>query len=178
MRLKKIVRLSTLLAGLLICSDAAAIEQADTPPNFSLRTADGQTVSLSDYRGKVVYLDFWASWCGPCKRTLPWMQQLQQRFNARGFEVVAVNLDTTRAEAEKLLGGAPVSFTVLFDPSGTVASKYEIPSMPTSMLIGRDGRVVAVHSGFENGDGVVIEQQIANLLNTTTSDVSHKEARR
>ena len=106
------------------------------------------------------------------------MQQLHQRFHARGFEVVAVNLDTTRADAEKLLGVAPVSFTVLFDPSGTVASKYEIPSMPTSMLIGRDGRIVAVHSGFERDDGVVIEKQIANLLNTPTSEASHKEARR
>lgn len=153
-----------LVAGLTTASTALAIEQSDTPPEFALRSSDGRTVSLSDYRGKVVYLDFWASWCGPCEHTLPWMQRLQHRFQSRGFEVVAVNLDATKGEADARLSRVSPSYTVLFDPTGAVAAKYNIPSMPTSLVIGRDGKVAAVHAGFEDGDGPLIEEQISSLL--------------
>ena len=173
-----IVRLFTIIAVVLVAGTSAAIEKSETPPEFSLRASDGRLVSLSDYRGKVVYLDFWASWCGPCEHTLPWMQRLQQRFQSRGFEVVAVNLDATKSEAEKLLSRVAASYTVLFDPTGTVASKYDIPSMPTSLLIGRDGKVAAVHAGFEDGDGELIERQISNLLQTPSDVTLQAEARR
>lgn len=145
--------------------NALALNQSEVPPEFSLISQSGKTVSLSDYRGKVVYLDFWASWCGPCRHTLPWMQQIQSKFKSQGLEVVAINLDTNRADAEKLLEGLSPTFTILFDPLGKAASKYQLPSMPSSYLIGKDGKVVVAHSGFREGDDRVLEAEIEKLLN-------------
>ncbi len=143
---------------------ARALGETDVPPNFTLGEENGHAVSLSDFRGKVIYLDFWASWCGPCKQTLPWMQALQERFGSRGLEVVAVNLDTERTAADSLLGTMKRTFTVLFDPAGTVAGLYRIPAMPTSFIIDRSGRVTAVHAGFSDTDRAEIEREIGALV--------------
>lgn len=145
-------------------SPASAASESETPPNFRLTTVDGKPVQLSDFKGKVVYLDFWASWCGPCKHTLPWMQRLQQRYRADGLEVVAVNLDPSPADAQPLLTSVRPTFTVLYDPAGSAASDYQVPTMPTSFLIGRDGRIAAVHSGFADEDESVIEREVARLV--------------
>ncbi len=145
--------------------EALAVNQSEAPPEFSLISLNGKTVSLSDYQGKVVYIDFWASWCGPCRHTLPWMKQLQGKFKSQGLEVLAINLDANRADAEKLLEGLNPTFTILFDPSGKAASNYHLPAMPSSYLVGKDGKIAVVHSGFREGDDQVIESQIEKLLN-------------
>lgn len=152
------------LLPVLFESASFAASPAESSPDFSLPSRSGGTVSLSDFRGKVVYLDFWASWCGPCRHTLPWMQSLQQKFASRGLQVVAVNLDKKSEDAEKLLAGITPAFTVLFDPAGNVAGKFQLPTMPTSFLLGRDGRIVLVHSGFREGDDAVLEEKINSML--------------
>ena len=110
--------------------------------------ASAQDFDLSAYKGKVVYLDFWASWCVPCRLSFPWMAQLQQTLGAKGLTVVAVNVDKDRAKADAFLQQMPPSFRVVFDPKGDIAKQYDFRDMPTSILIGRDGKVHFVHDGF------------------------------
>jgi cytochrome c biogenesis protein CcmG/thiol:disulfide interchange protein DsbE len=108
--------------------------------------ADG--LDLSAYKGKVVYLDFWASWCTPCRLSFPWMNQLQARYGRDGLVVIGVNVDHDRALADEFLAANRGNFPIVYDPHGALAGKYDFKDMPTSFLIGRDGKVRSVHSGF------------------------------
>ena len=141
---------------------------AATAADFTLPARTGE-VRLAELRGKVVYVDFWASWCGPCRSSFPWMAQLAERYQGRGFEVVAVNLDKDRTLAEAFLAEhlakTPEGFAVAFDPAGRTAGSYQVAAMPTSFVIGRDGRVLLRHAGFDarRTDDVVkrIEEALA-----------------
>ena len=108
--------------------------------------ADG--LDLSAYKGKVVYLDFWASWCIPCRLSFPFMNDLQQRYESRGLVVVAVDVDKDRAAADDFLRQQLPGFKIVYDPAGQIASQYKFRDMPTTVLIGRDGRQRFVHDGF------------------------------
>ncbi len=116
------------------------------------------------YRGKVVYLDFWASWCTPCKESFPWMQQLHEKYEARGLKVVTINLDKTRGLADKFLLKHPVDLTVRFDPSGDLADKYQLAGMPMSYIIDRKGIIRHRHIGYIPGMKPLYEKQILDLL--------------
>jgi cytochrome c biogenesis protein CcmG, thiol:disulfide interchange protein DsbE len=155
------------LAGLLLASVMAlpclAIEAGQAAPDFELPGRQG-TVHLSDYKGKTVYLDFWASWCGPCKQSFPWMNEMQSRYAAQGFKVVGVNVDQKTADAKTFLEGTPAQFDVAFDQAGKTPRSYAIKGMPTSVLIGPDGKVLMVHSGFKDEQRAEIEQQIRQAL--------------
>ena len=159
--MKKIISLILLSAALLSADVNAEVVAA---PDLKLPTIDG-TVQLSALKGEVVYLDFWASWCLPCKKSFPWMERMQQRYGEQGFKIVAVNLDKDKALADEFLKQNDVSFTVAFDASGSSASKYKLRGMPSSYLIGRDGKVHASHIGFRDKDKDKLEQAIKTLLN-------------
>lgn len=105
-------------------------------------------LNLSAYKGKVVYLDFWASWCKPCRESFPWMNAIEDNYRDRGLVVIAVNLDHDRGLAQDFLQQNPADFKIVYDPGGTLAEKYKVGAMPTSVLIGRDGKIRFVHSGF------------------------------
>ena len=115
---------------------------------LGISTAQAQPLDLTAYRGRIVYLDFWASWCAPCRLSFPWMNQLQQLYGSQGLVVIAVNVDRDRAKADDFLRETPAGFKVVYDPSGQIAGKFDIKAMPTSLLIGRDGKIHFVHSGF------------------------------
>lgn len=117
-------------------------------PGFTLPARAG-TVALDSLRGRVVLVDFWASWCGPCRESFPWMADLQRRLADKGLTVVAVNLDKRRELADEFLADHPAQFTVAFDPAGATADAWGVRAMPTSLLVGRDGVVVAAHAGFD-----------------------------
>ena len=118
-------------------------------PGFRLPALEtGQVTSLAEFRGKVIYLDFWASWCGPCRKSLPLYEQMKAEFLPEKFQIVAINLDEERDDAVRFLDKHPVSYTVLLDPDGTVASLWQVQAMPTSFLLDVDGRVVQSWAGF------------------------------
>ena len=154
--------ISAALFALLLLShnSFAAYNQA---PDINLPCIDG-SVNLAELKGKVVYLDFWASWCEPCKKSFPWLHDIKQRFAEKGFEVVAVNLDKDRKLADEFLKVMDVNFVVAFDESGESASSYKLKGMPSSYLIGRDGRLYASHTGFIEKDKNKLEQAIEELL--------------
>lgn len=158
--MKKIIFFILLVILQLSANVYADVVQA---PDLKLSTANG-SVQLSALKGKVVYLDFWASWCVPCKKSFPWMNTMQKRYADQGFAIVAVNLDKERALADEFIKQVQANFTVAFDASGSSAEKYKLRGMPSSYLIGRDGKVHASHIGFREKDKDKLEQVIKNLL--------------
>ncbi len=156
---------STLLRTLVLALGAAtglaahALEAGQPAPELALPQA-----RLADLKGKVVLVDFWASRCGPCKQSFPFMNELQAKYKAQGFEVVAVNVDAKREDADKFLGEVPARFTVAFDAKGESARRFEVKSMPSSLLVGRDGRIVAMHRGFRADDRDELERRVVAAL--------------
>jgi cytochrome c biogenesis protein CcmG, thiol:disulfide interchange protein DsbE len=140
-----------LVATAIFLIPAAAYAKAPPTghaPGFVLPSRAGGDVALDSLRGKVVYLDFWASWCAPCRSSFPWMKSLHETWSAKGLVIVAVNVDKERALADAFLAEHAAPFTVAFDPAGKVAEAYHLSTMPTSFVIARDGTIVLAHSGF------------------------------
>lgn len=160
--MRSIIRCLLLLCASLVWTVATAAERA---PDFLIygRNVD-EPAMLSEYRGKVVYIDFWASWCAPCRQSFPWMNELHQRYSDRGLVVVAVNLDESRADANRFLRQIPARFPIVFHPEGNLPEKYGVQAMPTSYLVDREGRIVHRELGFELGETERVEGMIARLL--------------
>lgn len=121
-------------------------------------------LDLTGLRGRVVYLDFWASWCGPCKQSFPWMEIMKSIYGVEGLEIVAVNLDMNRADADRFLKQFHPTFDVRFDPRGELAELYKVQGMPSSVLIDRHGVTRFTHVGFRPIDGTIYEAQLRELL--------------
>jgi cytochrome c biogenesis protein CcmG/thiol:disulfide interchange protein DsbE len=125
-----------------------------------------QAFDLARHRGKVVLVDFWASWCEPCRRSFPWLNAMQARYADRGLVVIGVNVDRDRADADRFLQDVPAAFPIVYDPAGTLASRYDLPGMPASYVIGRNGAVVARHIGFRSNLRAQREAELQQLLET------------
>ncbi|TRX03265.1 TlpA family protein disulfide reductase [Candidatus Methylobacter oryzae] len=144
---------------------ANAAEVGQAAPQFTLPSLlQNQAASLNQFSGKVVYVDFWASWCQPCRTSFPLLNKLHQKLKDQNFEVVAINLDEDKANAEKFLKDIPVTFTVLHDAKGEWADKFVVESMPTSFIVDKQGIIRNIHHGFVSDDIKVLEQKIMQLL--------------
>lgn len=154
-----------LLSGGGLISNVAALSVGDAVPSMTLPTATpGSAVDLTKLRGRVVYVDFWASWCGPCKQSFPWMNDMHAKYASRGLIIVAVNVDTKVPDADRFLAAMPAQFTVVFDPKGQTPKLFDVKAMPSSYLIDGDGKVVHVHVGFRDADRAALEAAIDNAL--------------
>jgi thiol-disulfide isomerase/thioredoxin len=122
------------------------------------------TLDLGQYRGKLVLVDFWASWCAPCRHSFPWLNEMQAKYADRGLVVVGVNVDRERNDAEHFLQEVPANFRIVYDPSGTLAARYDVPGMPTSFVFGPDGKVIEKHIGFQLGSRAQRESELQKLL--------------
>jgi cytochrome c biogenesis protein CcmG/thiol:disulfide interchange protein DsbE len=158
-RLFSFALLLFLSAPALAGKHAARGEAPIPAPAFKLPTLDG-VVSLDSLRGKVVYVDFWASWCGPCRQSFPWMKSLHERYAGKGLVIVAINLDKDRGAAAGVLEKYPAPFVVAFDPSGKTAKAIKVWGMPTSYIVGPTGAILATHPGFDPKHTAEIESQI------------------
>lgn len=121
-------------------------------------------LDAASLQGRVVVLDFWASWCAPCKRSFPWWNEMQAKYGARGLQVVGVNVDRQRADADAFLARTPARFALAFDASGDTPKRYAVKAMPTSLLLAPDGRVLLRHEGFKDDDRSALEAAIAAAL--------------
>ena len=144
---------------------ARSLTNGDPAPACSARLLDGgRAVSLAEYRGQVVYLDFWASWCGPCRESFPFMNELQRDLADRGLQILAVSVDKTAEDARRFLARYPAQFTVALDVAAACPSAFQLQGMPSSYIIDKGGAVRAVHAGFRNRDRAEIRQQLLDLL--------------
>jgi thiol-disulfide isomerase/thioredoxin len=150
------------LAGLLLGAWWVSLAVAAGP--VAPVGTDAGPIDLSAYQGKVVYVDFWASWCVPCRQSFPWMNTMQRQYGKDGLVIIGVNMDQVRAEADAFLAKYPAEFTIRFDPQGQLAPRFKVKGMPTSALLGRDGKVLLIHEGFKSKDPPLLEQAIKDAL--------------
>ena len=154
-----------LMVFFILPFSVSAISVGDTVPSFKARTIDGsKSVTLEDYRGKVVLLDFWASWCPPCLKSLPKYNDLRREIGTADFEIVAINVDENTNDAKKFLQKHPVSYPVAKDPKGILPGVFGVKAMPTSYLIDKNGVVQYVHAAFKDGDMEKIKAEIEKLI--------------
>lgn len=158
-----LVRTLCAVAGLGLAGWASAVTPGEVAPDFQL-PGQREPIQLSALRGKLVYLDFWASWCGPCKQSFPWMNELQSRLGGKGLQVVGVNLDARTEDGRRFLQETPAHFPIAFDAQGATPRQYAITGMPTSVLIGPDGKVLLVHRGFHADERAELEATINRYL--------------
>lgn len=149
-----------LFIGLSLSPNASALPSLA----HTVLNSQDKAVSLQEFKGQVVYLDFWASWCGPCRKSFPWMSQMQAKYKAQGLAVVAVNLDVDSALAREFLTKIPANFNLRFNPEGDVAQAYDLQGMPSSFLFNRNGELVQQHMGFFDEKKSTYEQEIKSLL--------------
>lgn len=156
--------LVTLLVGVAITSVSLAEIQGASAPDFVLKSVAGTNLRLSEYRGQVVMLSFWASWCGRCRSQLEGLVSLYDRYEGAGFELLAISLDTSSAQAGDTVSAIEIGFPVLHDPSGSVGELYEVDSMPRIVLIDRDGVVREVFEGYRRGREEEYLERVRALL--------------
>lgn len=132
--------------------------------DFTLKSNQGKNIRLSELRGQVVMLNFWASWCGPCRQEMPLLDKIYQRYTSAGFTLLGVNVEADPKEADQLLKKTPVSFPILYDTSSTVSESYHVDAMPSSVLIDCDGNVAYLHRGYKPGDEKTYIKHIKGLL--------------
>lgn len=138
------------LAGFALSLPLAAFERGESPPGFTLPSLDGATnTELGDYRGRWVYVDFWASWCGPCRQSMPLYESLYQEYASQDLQILAINLDERREDATGFLANHPVSYTVLWDPVGDTPARWNLKVMPSSYLLDPEGKLIKAWVGFE-----------------------------
>lgn len=159
--MKTIIRRSVVVAFLYAFFTTAAV--AATAPKVTWTTDQGD-LEIGQLRGKVVYLDFWASWCVPCRQSFPFMNELQEQYADEGFEVVAVNLDKERELVERFLARYPARFTIAYDPSGETAATFSVKGMPSTYLIDRNGEIRLSHVGFREKDRAELRARVRELL--------------
>jgi peroxiredoxin len=150
----------------LVASLAWAAQTLSGPaPGFTLTSRDGAQVSLASLKGNVVMVNFWATWCVPCRQEMPHLQALYERYHDLGFELLAVNVEKDKAaEVSKWLDETPVTFPVLFDPNNQVTKLYKVQTMPSTVLVARDGTMRFIHHGYKPGYEDEYQTQVRALL--------------
>jgi thiol-disulfide isomerase/thioredoxin len=126
--------------------------------------------ALAPVTGKVVWVDFWASWCVPCRRSFPWLNTMHRKYGAEGLQIIAVNLDKDRALADGFLAEVPAEFSLRFDPAADLAKQFGVQAMPSSYLLAPDGTVLASHFGFKTADATDYERAIRDALASSTAN--------
>ena len=143
---------------------AIAASSSGPAANFTLKSASGENIRLSEYRGQVVLLNFWASWCGPCRQEMPELDVLHQKYEGLGFTVFGVNVEQDRKMADKILRDIPVTFPILFDDQNAVSELYDVDAMPVTVLVDRNGDIRFMHRGYKPGYEIEYEAQVRQLV--------------
>jgi len=143
---------------------SVALASTTQAPDFTLKSRSGENIKLSELRGEVVMINFWASWCGPCRQEMPALNELYQRYNPMGFTILGVNVEQDPGKAEALLREIPVDFPVLFDTDNRVTELYKVVAMPSTVLVDRNGQVRYIHKGYKPGYEQKYQEQVRSLI--------------
>jgi peroxiredoxin len=158
------------VAAMLLCMTGPGVVHARPPapgdkaPDFTLRANTGKNIKLSELRGQVVMINFWATWCGPCRQEMPHLERLHDQYRRAGFALLGVNLDENSKSAESLARELGVRFPVLFDSGKKISGRYDVDAMPSTLLIDRSGVVRYLHRGYRSGVENEYEAKIRELL--------------
>jgi thiol-disulfide isomerase/thioredoxin len=161
-RLKSLV---VLLAASILLSVNAQAETLEGPaPDFTLKSRSGENVKLSEMRGDVVMINFWASWCGPCRQEMPLLEEMYKKYSDLGFVLLGVNVEEDSSKAGELLREIPVSFPILYDNTNKVTKLYKVVAMPSTVMVDRDGNMRYLHRGYLPGYEAEYVKQIKELI--------------
>ncbi len=159
--------LSVLFSLVLMSITFSSVQAAsiDKPaPDFTLKSLSGKNIKLSEQAGNVVMLNFWASWCGPCRKEMPLMDDLYKKYKKLGFVILGVNVEQELKLAKSFLADTPVDFPILFDASNQVSKAYDVIAMPTTVMIDRNGKVRYIHKGYKAGDEKKYKKMVKKLI--------------
>ena len=155
----------SILTFLLAAPLAQAAQEGQLPPHCTATLAGGtEKLDISAFKGKVVLIDFWATWCPPCKKSMPFLNGLRNERLKDGFEIIAINVDEDSEEVKQFLSSNPVDYIMAFDPKGDCPAKFEVKGMPSSYLVDKAGKIRKVHVGFRDEDQAMIREQVSALL--------------
>jgi peroxiredoxin len=155
---------AALAAGAVGGASAAGTDASGPAPAFTLTALNGESATLSQYKGQVVMLNFWATWCGPCQQEMPLLDQMYKKYKPAGFTLIGVNVDKDAPPVKQLLERKPVGFPVLLDPASQVSKAYHVDEMPSTVLIDRKGNVRYLHRGYKPGDENEYQDRIRQLI--------------
>ena len=164
MHLRRIISIAFTLGAMAVAMPSMTASMSKLTPDVAVRSADGGSVRLADYKGKVVLIDFWASWCPPCKTSFPALDAIYREYQEKGLEVLAVNVDERRHDADTFLDAHPHRLTVLFDPKGVAPAAFGVKGMPSSFLVDRAGNIRYTHMGYSGNVDDSYRREIAQLL--------------
>lgn len=153
-----------------VAAAAAAILLASAMPGHTETPPE-----LGELEGDLIWVDFWASWCAPCRRSFPWLNEMQSRYGPAGLQVIGVNVDKERELATEFLDETPATFTISYDPEGRLAESYDVQAMPSSFLIDRSGTILARHYGFKLANSDEYERSIEAALIEVTNTNKQRE---
>jgi len=152
------------LAGLLMAAAVNADVNSGPAPDFALKSHSGENLRLSEFRGEVVMINFWASWCGPCRQEMPLLDELYTQYQPLGFTILGVNVEEDPSKAKQLLKENPVNFPILYDDKSEVSKLYKVVAMPSTVLVDRDGNVRYLHQGYKPGYEESYQHQVRALI--------------
>ncbi|WP_394129925.1 TlpA family protein disulfide reductase [Shewanella maritima] len=147
----KTIAIAMSAASLLVSSFSFALSPGQVAPDFTLKSMQGQNLNLAEQRGEIIIINFWASWCGPCRKEMPVLQKLQDKYQDLGVQVWGINVEQDNEAGRNFLKGLDLSFPILFDASNTLSETYDVKAMPTTVIVDRDGNVRHVYYGYQDG---------------------------
>jgi peroxiredoxin len=163
MKLKFLTICSAMLM-MAITLNAHALSVGQASPDFTLPSSTGKNIRLQELRGQVVLINFWASWCGPCRQEMPLLEDIYKKYSKLGFTILGINVEQDSSKAATYLRDVPVSFPILFDTQNTLSKLYDVNAMPTTVIVDRNGKIRYIHAGYKPGYEETYKKQIKDLI--------------
>ena len=152
------------LCIVLLAAEAFAVGLREEAPDFTLKSLEGSNLRLEEYRGQVVLINFWASWCGPCRQEMPVLDRLHHRYEDTGFAVLGINVEGDSGSAREIVDKTNVTFPILFDDEQKVSELYSLEAMPSTVVVDRDGVIRYIHRGYKPGDEAKYVEVVKELI--------------
>lgn len=160
----KFLTICSVLLMMALSLNAHALSVGQASPDFTLPSSTGKNIRLQELRGQVVLINFWASWCGPCRQEMPLLEDIYKKYSKLGFTILGINVEQDSSKAATYLRDVPVTFPILFDTQNTLSKLYDVNAMPTTVIVDRSGKIRYIHAGYKPGYEETYKKQIKDLI--------------